>query len=126
MASQRYPEAMAAYQRGEIDMLADDIVALIYSGSYLATDAFIADLAGTILGRSGSLTGKTVLLGVFDADNEEVTGTVAGSADAVLIAKDTGDDATSRVIAYLELTPAKAVTGAGASLIWNTIGIFEL
>lgn len=125
MASARYPEAMAAYQRGEIDMLADDIVALVYDGSYLATDAFIDDLAGTILGRSGPLTGKTVLLGIFDADNEEVA-TVGGNADAIIIAKDTGSDATSRVIAYLQFPSPQPVTGAGVSLVWNALGIFEL
>ena len=90
MASAPYPLTMKNVLDGDIDFLADDIVALLYNGVFDTTDHFISDLSGTINDRSGPLSGKTTTAGVFDANNETVTTVPASTTDAVIIAADLG------------------------------------
>jgi len=111
----------------DIDMLVDDIVALLYNGTFSAAHQFISDLSGTINDRSGPLSGKTTTAGVFDANNETVTTVPASTTLAVVIAKSTGVDATSPLICYLELaSPFVLASIADVSIVWNVSGIFQL
>jgi hypothetical protein len=114
----------------DIDMLVDDIVAILYdtsAGAYDAADEWISDLPGAgIIDRSGPLSGKTTTLGVFDANNETVTTVPTATIEAVIIAADLGADGASPLIAYIELAAPYPSSGADASIVWNASGIFEL
>lgn len=127
MASAPYPLSMKDILDGDVDLLADDVVAILYDGIFDAADHFISDLSGTINDRSAPLSGKTTTAGVFDATNETVTTVPASTTDAVIIAADLGADSASPVLVYIELA-APFVLGSPAdiSLIWNASGIFEL
>lgn len=127
MASAPYPLTMKNILDGDIDFLVDDIVAILYDGTFDNTDHFISDLSGTINDRSGPLTGKTTTAGVFDANNETITTVPASTTDAVIIAADLGADSASPVVVYLELSsPFVLGSIADVSVVWNALGIFEL
>ena len=130
MASARYPKGMKHLLDGDIAMLGDDIVALLYdtsAGAYDAADEWISDLPGAgIIARSGPLSGKTTTLGVFDANNESVLAIPAATIEAIIIAADLGADGASPLLVYIELAAPYTSTGIDATIVWNASGIFEL
>lgn len=130
MASARYPKGMKHLLDKDIDMLVDDIVAILYdagAGAYDAADEWISDLPGAgIIDRSGPLSGKTTTLGVFDANNETVTTVPAATIEAVILAADLGADSASPLLLYMELTSPFTSTGVDVPIVWNASGIFEL
>lgn len=130
MASARYPKGMEHLLNKDVDMLVDDIVAIIYdtaAGAYDANDEFISDLPGAgIIDRSGPLSGKTTTLGVFDANNETILSIPAATSEAIIIAADLGLDSASILLVYLELAAPYTSTGGDATIVWNASGIFQL
>lgn len=106
MSNFRYPYGNEKILTGEIPWLTAPIVAvLVGTDSYSPSTIHqtLADVPeAAIVAVSGTLTGRSATLGVADAD--DVTwGTVsAGSSrgDAVILAHDTGDRATSTLIAF--------------------------
>lgn len=131
MASARYPKGMKHLLDGDIAMLSDDIVAILWStdagGPYDAADEFISDLTGAgIIMTTGPLAGKTTTLGVFDANNVSLVAVPASTIAAVIIAADLGADSASPLLVYLELAVPYIATGVDATLVWNSSGIFEL
>jgi len=118
---------MKAILDGDVDHLVDDMIALLYDGTFSAAHQFIDDLPGVINDRSTPLLGKTTSLGVFDANNITVTTVPASTTDAVIIAMDTGSDATSPLTFFLELTsPFVLAAPADVSIVWNALGIYQL
>lgn len=130
MASARYPKGMKHLLDGDIAMLTDDIVAILYdagAGAYDAADEFISDLPGAgIIDRTAALSGKTTTSGIFDANNETVLAVPASTIEALIIAADLGLDSASPLLVYLELSSPYTSTGADATIVWNASGIFEL
>lgn len=127
MASAPYPQGMKAILDADVDHLVDDMIALLYDGTFNAAHQFIDDLPGVINDRSTPLLGKTTSLGVFDANNITVTTVPASTTDAVIIAKDTGSDATSPLTFFLELSsPFVLAAPADVSIVWNALGIYQL
>ena len=86
-----------------IDMTGDVKVMLVKS-SYLFddTDIYLSDIGAADNGRTASLTGKSYTSGIFDADNTSLITLAAGVCNAMIIFQDTGSDATSRLIAYID------------------------
>jgi hypothetical protein len=117
---------------GSIDLDTDDVRVMLVKAAYTfdATDKFVADLGAVDNGRSIALGSAAVsATGVFDAADTTLTATDAAASDALVLFKNTGSDATARVIAYLSIasfTPsasqAVAVTwdsGASKLFAWN-------
>lgn len=105
-------------------------VALIDTGTYTYNSAhdFYNDLSG-VVGTPQTIANTTVTNGVFDGDNVTF-GTVTGNTvEALVIYIDTGDAATSRLVAYIDtnvtglpVTP----NGGDITISWNASGIFAL
>lgn len=129
MASGLYDLGRQAFLDADIDWTADNIKAVLVktSGGYtvnLATDQFLSAIAsGDRVATSGNLSSKTSSNGIADAADitwPAVTGTQVG---AIVLYKDTGNAATSPLIAYLDsaaitglpLTPS----GADITVIWD-------
>ncbi len=106
MASQLFPEG-AAHILGKstkVDMVADDIKVLFYSGSITTTWEFHSSLTGgSIIATSGNLSGKTVVNGVFDANNITITAVSGSAFTHVILYKDSGSSATSPLIAVFDV-----------------------
>lgn len=122
MANAMYDKGREAFGNAGINWLSDTIKAmLIDTGSYtvdLATDDFLADVpGGARVGTPVTLAGKTNVAGVLDANDISFTGlTGAPSIEALILYKDTGSDATSQLIAYIDTATGLPVP-AGASQV---------
>ena len=133
MANALYP----LYKQAILDALTDvDInngtvkVALVDTGTYTysAAHQFLSSLTG-VVGTAQTLTTKTVVNGLFDADDAVFTSVSGASVEALVIYIDTGVAGTSRLVAYIDtgvtglpVTP----NGGNINLAWNASGIFQL
>jgi hypothetical protein len=132
MANVLYNQAREAFGTGLIDMTSDDIrVLLVDSGSYspnFNTDTFVVDVpALAVVDRSTQLQNAVMPLGVFDADDITVTGVPAQNIDRLIIYQNTGVDATSRLLVYIDTGTGIPVTPSGdVEIQWSASGIFRL
>ncbi len=128
MASAFYQSGLKAILDGDVDHLADTIkVALIDTADYTfdAGHDFYSDISAGVVGTPGTLDNKTTTNGIFDADDEVFSGVSGDSIEAVVIYKDTGNPATSQLLAYLDglnLTP----NGGNITAQFNASGIYKI
>ena len=105
MTARLYGKGREGFLGGDIDWDADIIkVVAIDTANYsvsIDADEFLADIpAAARVSISDALTSKTKALGVAGAANvvfQEVTG---ADIEAIALYQDTGNEATSRLIAY--------------------------
>lgn len=128
MASQLYPTG-AAHLLGlatKVDLVADNIKILFYSGTITTTNEFVSDLTGaSIVARSGNLSGKTVTNGVFNANDITLTAVSGSAFTHVILYKDTGTDSSSVLVAVFDVT-SFTPTGADVSVVFNASGLFSI
>jgi len=128
MASQLYPKG-AGHILGaatKVDLLADTIKILFYSGAFSGAHEFVSDLTGaSIIARSGALSGKTVTNGVFDANDITLTAVSGSAFTHVILYKDTGADATSPLIAIFDVT-SFTPNGGDVNVVFNASGLFSI
>lgn len=122
MPNALYPTARAAFGNGGIAWLTDDIRAVLVDATYVYSDLhdFLDDVvAGNRVATSASMTGKTNVLGVFDADDLVFTAVTGDVVKGVIIYKHTGVEATSQLILFYDSTAASVaitVTPDGNSI----------
>lgn len=128
MASQLFPKG-AGHILGastKVDLVADNIKFLFYSGAITTTWEFVSDLTGaSIVARSGNLASKTTTNGVFDAADVTVTAVSGSAFTHVVLYKDTGVDSSSPLVAVFDIT-SFTPTGGDISVIWNASGLFSI
>ncbi len=123
MANTLYEAGREGFLGGDIDWDADTIKAiLIDTAAYtvnLATHDFLDDVpGGARIGSAVTLASKTKTGGVADANDISFTGLVAApTIEALVIYKDTGSEATSRLIAYIDSGGGLPIASAGASQV---------
>lgn len=115
MANQLWDGARQAWADGQISWTADNFkVALVDAYTFNPAHEFFSDLT-SVVATSENLTGKTNVGGVLDAADIVVLGLIGGeTARKVVIYKDTGFPATSRLILFYD-------TRASGDLV-NVIG----
>jgi len=128
LASQLFPKG-AGHLLGattKVDLAADTIKILFYSGTITTTWEFVSDLTGaSIIARSGALSGKTTTNGVFDA-NDITLAAVSGSAFThVILYKDTGVDASSPLVGVFDVS-SFTPSGADVNVVFNASGLFSI
>jgi hypothetical protein len=131
MTNTLYPIGKKAFLDGDIDLLSDTIkIALVDTGTtaYSAAHDFYADISGAVVGTPVTLTGKSTTGGVFDADDATFTGVSGATVEAVVIYQDTGNAATSRLIAFIDTASGLALTpnGGDIDVTWHASGIFAI
>jgi hypothetical protein len=90
-----------------IDMTGDVRVCLVASAyTFSAAHNFMDDIGANDNGRSAALGSKTYAAGVFDAADTTITATAAVACEALVIFQHTGNDATARLIAYIDTPTA--------------------
>ncbi|OCB15070.1 hypothetical protein [Mycobacterium intracellulare] len=121
--------------QGQINWLTDNIkVVLVDAADYtvnIATHEFLSDVGSSgRVATSANLSGKTATGGVADANDVTFPSVSGDISEALVIYKDTGTDATSPLIAYIDTATGLAVTpnGGDITVIWpNDAGrIFSL
>lgn len=105
MANALYPKAKEAFLNADIDLDADTItIALIDTGNYTysATDQYRSDVSNDAVISTATLSNKTTANGIFDADDATFTSVTGANCEALIIYQDTGTQANSRLIAYID------------------------
>lgn len=124
MANALYGLGREAFLAGDIDWAVDDIkCVLVDTGTYtvqIDTHDFHDDLSG-IIATSANLGTKTVTLGTADAADVTFTAVSGATVEAVVIYKDTGNTATSPLIAYIDTATGLPVTpnGGDITITWD-------
>jgi len=107
MANVLYDKGREGFLDGSIDWDTDNIKGCLVTSGYtqnLATDTFVSTPAANIVVRTGNITGKTVAAGVADGTIPLLTAVTGSAATKFLLYKDTGSDATSRLIASYDIS----------------------
>jgi hypothetical protein len=104
MANAVYPKAKEAMLTGDVDLIAETVRLQMFDDDvvYDATDEFLDDVAGTALGAAVEITAKDVTNGQFTGTNGSFTPTAGATVSALVVFIDSGSEATSRVLAYLD------------------------
>lgn len=126
MANALYPLTKQKFLLGSINMMLDTIkIVLVDTADYtfMPTDEFLSSVASAARVKvSDALTNKTVINGVFDADDVTLTTVTGDVSEALIIFKDTGDAATSPLIAYIDTATGLPITPNGGNIIiqWDS------
>jgi hypothetical protein len=126
MANALYDPGRQGFLDGSIDWDTDDVRAMLVKSTYTfsAAHQFVSDLGAVDNGRTGALGTKTVTSGVAGAANTTLTATSAVACNAIVLFKHTGNDATARLIGYIDTVSAGLpVTPAASGVInvaWDT------
>ena len=105
MANALYPKAKEAFLNADIDLATDTIsIALIDTGnySYSATHQYRSDISDDAVISTATLANKTTANGVFDADDATFTSVTGANCEALVIFQNTGNQSTSRLIAFID------------------------
>lgn len=135
MANSLYAKARQRFLEGAINWGTDTIQALLIdTGAYtvdLATHEFLSDVAaGARIAGPMTLTSKTSTDGAADAADVTFATVTGASIEAVILYKDTGTEATSPLIAYIDIASGLPVTpnSGDINVVWDngTNKIFRL
>ena len=139
MANVVYNYAKAELLRGHIALDSDTINVALVTSSYTPDidahenfDDLDNEVSGTGYTAGGAaLANKAVTKdtgddeGVFDAD--DLTWESASiTARAAIVYRDSGVEATSQLIAYIDFTEDKTASGGDFTIQWNAEGILNL
>jgi len=126
MANALYDKARQKFLEGSILYLTDTIkVLLVDTGLYtvnLATHEFLSDIpAAARVGTPQTLAGKTSAAGVADANDVTFNTVTGNSVEALVLYKDTGVEATSPLIAYIDTATGLPITpnGGNINVVWD-------
>lgn len=123
MASVIYPKAKEAALAGGLNMAAGTVrAALVDTGVYTYSGAheFLSSLTG-VVGTAVTLANKTLVNGVFDADDVTFTNVSGATVEAVVIYVDTGVAGTSRLVAFIDAGAGLPLTpnGTDVQCVWD-------
>lgn len=127
MSDALYAKAKEAFLSGLIDLVNDTIKCVLVDGAdytpLLNADEFLEDVAaGARVGTPQTLASKTVTAGVFDAADVTFTAVSGDECEYILIYQDTGDEATSRLIALIDSASGLPVNPSGDNIViqWSS------
>ena len=139
MADVIYNSFKRDIMNGSIDLDTDTIKVALVTSTYTVnqdTHVDFGDITNEVVGtgytaRGGALDNKTVTVdntdneGVFDAD-DETWSTSTITARGAVIYLDSGTDATSYLICYLDFTTDQSSSAGDFTIQWGTEGILNL
>lgn len=121
MSNALYDFGREGFLAADIDWDLDNIKAMLVDTALytvnLATHQYLSDVAaGARVATSANLGTKTTTAGVADAGDVTFTAVSGASVEAVVIYQDTGVEATSRLIAYIDTATGLPVTPNGGDI----------
>lgn len=121
MANALYDHGREAFLKGEISWSSDNIkVVLVDTADYtvdINAHQYLSSVASEgRVATSGNLSGKTTTAGVADAGDVTFSAVTGDPCEALVIYKDTGDAATSPLIAYIDTATGLPVTPNGGDI----------
>jgi hypothetical protein len=126
MANALYVTAKNRFLTGALNWTAATIKVVLIDRTYytadVTADEFLSDIpAPARTATSAALTTKTATAGVASADNVLIT-SVTGQVDALVIYQDTGSEASSPLIAYIDTSSGLPIlmNNGDFNIQWNT------
>lgn len=130
MSNQIYGKAREGWARKLIDWgvgtsgdaIHLDLVDLADYTVSIASHEFRSSVpSGARVATAGPLTGKTATLGVLDAADQPVTGVTGDQFEAVILFVNTGSDATSRLLIFIDTASGLPGTPVGGDfeIVWD-------
>ncbi|MGE5512375.1 MAG: hypothetical protein ACM31O_14100 [Bacteroidota bacterium] len=126
MASALYPKFKELLLGGDIDLMADTIKAALVDSndvSFNTAHDFLDDVSAGIVGTPQTLNNKSITNGVFDADDITFPSVTGDQVEVILLYKDTGNPATSPLIAWID-TAASGLpvtpNGGNINVAWSS------
>lgn len=126
MSNALYATGRNAFALGDIDWVNDTIKAILVDvADYtvdLAAHDFLNDVPAAARVAVAALANKSAAAGVCDADDTTFTSVAGDQSEAIVIYKDTGTEATSQLIAYIDVaTAGLPVTpdGTNITIAWD-------
>ena len=122
MANALFDKARQRFLEGQFNWNTDTIKAvLVDTGTYtvnLSAHEFLSDIGtGARIATSGAFTGKATVGGAADANDVTFTSVTGASIEAIVLYKDTGTDATSPLIAFIDTATGLPITPNGGDII---------
>lgn len=122
MANTLYDKARERFLRGQINWDTDTMkVCLVDKNVYtpnFTTHEYMSDVSGSAVIAPGvTLTGKASTSGAADANDVTFTAVSGAESEALIIYKDTGDNATSPLIALIDSATGLPITPNGGDII---------
>ena len=122
MGNAVYDKGRQKFLEGSIAWLTDTITAVIVDiNDYvvnLASHEFLSDVpVGARVATSPALTAKTTTAGVADCADITFTAVSGDVAEGMVVIKDTGNAATSPLIAYLDTATGLPVYPTGGDVV---------
>jgi hypothetical protein len=114
-----YPKGLEGFMGGDIALDADTIKATLVDTAdytYNAAHDFIADVAAGARVATITLGSKSITDGIFDAADGAFATVTGDQSEAIVIWQDTGNEATSRLIAYIDTATGLPVTPNGGNI----------
>lgn len=135
MANALYDKGRQRYLEGQFNWLTDTVKCLMVdTAAYtvnLAVHEFLSDIGSSArITTPVTLTSKTSTGGAADAADVTFTSVSGPSIEAIILYRDTGTEATSPLIAYIDTATGLPITPNGGDIIvtWDngTNRIFKL
>lgn len=122
MANTLYDSARKGYLEGQFNWLADTVKVLLVSTSAYTVNAgthkFLSDISGSArIAGPVTLTGKSTDGGAADANDATFTAVSGGAIGAIVIYVDSGQEATSPLLTYLDTATGLPITPNGGDII---------
>ena len=122
MANALYDKARERFLTGQFNWSTDSIKSvLVDTGAYtvsLTSHEFLSDISSSArVSTSGAFTGKTTTGGAADANDITFSSVSGPSIEAIVIYADTGTEATSPLIAYIDTATGLPITPNGGDII---------
>lgn len=122
MANTLFSNARQMFLEAQINWQTDTIKCLLVdSGNYTAqteTHKFLSDISSSArVTQPVTLTAKSTAGGAADAADCTFTSVSGNSIEAIVIYKDTGDEATSPLIAWIDTATGLPLTPNGGDVI---------
>jgi hypothetical protein len=125
VANVLYPKGKEHLSKAEVPLLTGNIrVYLVDSAvyTYNAAHQSVADVPAGARVANGLLGTKTVDLGVFDAADTTLPAVSGAVSEALIIALDSGTEATSWLLAYIDSAIGLPVAPTGGDIViqWDS------
>ena len=122
MANALYDKARERFLTGQFNWGTDSIKSvLVDTGAYtvsLTSHEFLSDISSSArVSTSGAFTGKTTTGGAADANDITFSSVSGASIEAIVIYADTGTEATSPLIAFIDTATGLPITPNGGDII---------
>lgn len=122
MANTLYDKSRERFLRGQINWDTDTIkVCLVDKNVYtpnFTTHEYFSDVSvSAVIAPGVTLTGKASTSGAADANDVTFTAVSGAESEALVIYKDTGDNATSPLIALIDSATGLPITPNGGDII---------